>query len=82
MHGDDVAVLDAKVVANHAVDTGAAVVKLVVGEHDQHRVLALLALDEHRVPAEQLQRLHRSVGEGDDRVVVILGVGDADGQLW
>jgi hypothetical protein len=56
--GDDVAVLDAQVVADDAVDAGAAVIEVVVGEHDQHGVLPLLAADQHRVTTEELEGLH------------------------
>jgi hypothetical protein len=56
--GNDVAVLDAEVVADHAVDAGTAVIQVIVGEDDQHGILPLLAADQHCVATEQLERLH------------------------
>lgn len=76
MDGDDVAVLDAEIVADNAVQAGAAIIKIIVGQNDEDRVLSLLASDEDCVAAEQLERLHGVVGEGDDRVVIIDGIGD------
>jgi hypothetical protein len=51
---DDVAMLDSEIVANHSVDAGVAILKIVIGEHDQDSVFALLALDEHGVASEEL----------------------------
>lgn len=76
MDGDDVAVLDAEVVADNAVQAGAAIIEIIVGQNDKDRVLSLLAADEDCVAAEQLERLHGVVGEGDDRVVIVDGIGD------
>jgi hypothetical protein len=76
MDGDDVAVLDTQVVANDAVYAGRAIVELIVVEHNEDRILALLALDQHSVTTEQLQRLHRVVRKSDDGVVIVGGVGD------
>lgn len=75
--GDHVAVLDPQVVANDSVYPRGAVVEVVVGEHDEDRVLSLLALDQHCVATEELERLHGVVREGDDGVVIVDGVGDA-----
>ena len=59
VNGDDITMLDAKVVTDNAVQAGAAIVKVVVGENDQDGVLALLAADEDGIAAEELQGLHR-----------------------
>ena len=77
MDRDDVAVLDAQVVADNAVDASASIIKVVVGQDDEDRVLSLLPLDQDGVAAEQLECFHGLVGEGDDGVVVIFGIGDA-----
>lgn len=45
MNCDDVAVLDAKVVANNSVDASTSIVQIVVGQDDENCVLSLLALD-------------------------------------
>ena len=58
MDGDDVAVLDPQVVADNPVDASTAVIKVVVGEDNQHGVLPLLAANQHRVATEKLERLH------------------------
>lgn len=77
MDGDDIAVLDAQIVPHNAVYAGGAVIQVVVSKHDEDRVLPLLALDQHCVAAEQLERLHRVVRERNDRVVIRNGIRDA-----
>lgn len=72
MHRDDVAESDPQVPANDLVDSDARLVARVVGEHDADGILALLALEEHRVAAEQLERLHRLERKGDDAVIVVV----------
>ena len=80
--GDDVAVLDAEVVANNAVQAGAAIIEIIVGQNDEDGILSLLAADEDCVAAEQLERLHGVVGKSDNRVVIVDGIGDPGvGQL-
>jgi hypothetical protein len=84
--GDHVTVLDAEVVAHHSVDASAAIVQLLIGEDDQDGVLSLLAADENGVAAEELESLHGGLGEGDDGVVVVDGIGDPEdlsvGGVW
>jgi len=75
--GDNIAVLDSQIVANDSVYPRRAIVEIVVCEHDQDCVLALLALDQHSVATEELERLHGVVREGDDGVVIVDGIGDA-----
>ncbi len=76
MDRDDIAVLDAEVVANNAVQASATIIKIIVGKNDKNCVLSLLAPNENCVAAEKLERLHRVVGEGDDRVVIVDGIGN------
>jgi hypothetical protein len=45
MHSDDVAMLDAKVVADNSVHAGTSIIKVVIGQNDQDSVLPLLAFD-------------------------------------
>lgn len=61
MNGDNIAVLDAKVVANNAVQPGAAIIKVIVGQNNKHGVLSLLASDKDGIAAEELKSLHRVV---------------------
>ena len=75
MDGDNVTVLHPQVVSNDAVDASRAIIEIIVGEYDENGVLSLLALDQHGVATEQLERLHSVVREGDDGVVVVDGIG-------
>lgn len=69
--GDNVAVLDAEVVANNAVEAGAAIVEIVIGKDNQDSVLSLLSADENGITTEELELLHGVVGEGDNRVIIV-----------
>ena len=71
LDGDDVADAHAQVGAHHPVHAHLLVGARVVGEHHAHRLLALLALDDDRVGAEQLELVHLRLRESDDRVVVV-----------
>lgn len=75
MNSDHVAVLDTKVVADNTVDAGAAIIEIVIGQDDQHSVLALLALHENCITTEELESLHSVVREGNDRVIIVNGIG-------
>jgi hypothetical protein len=77
VNSDNIAMLHPQVVAHDSVYPRRAIVEIVIGKDDQDRILALLALDEDGVAAEQLERLHGVVGEGDDGVVIVDGIGDA-----
>jgi len=68
--------LDTKVVANNTVDASATIVELIIGEDDKDGILALLSLDQDGVATEELEILHGLVGEGNDRVVIVDGIGD------
>ena len=75
MNGDNVTMLDTQIVANDTVYPCRAVIKVVVCKHNQDCVLALLALDKDGVTTEELERLHGVVREGDNRVVIVDGIG-------
>lgn len=51
---DNIAVLNSEVVADYTVHPGTPIIKVIVGQDDQHRVLSLLTLDKHRVTSEEL----------------------------
>lgn len=76
MNGDHISVLDTKIVANDTVDTSATIVELIVSEDDEDGILALLSLDQDSIATEELEILHGLVGEGNDRVVIVDGIGD------
>ena len=76
MYGDHISVLDAEVVANNTVDAGASIIEVIISEDDKNGVLALLSLDQDGVATEELEILHGLVGEGNDRVVIVDGIGD------
>lgn len=44
VHSDHIAVFDPKVMTHNTVDAGASIIKIVIGQDDQHSVLAFLAL--------------------------------------
>jgi hypothetical protein len=50
-----------EIVTDDTIHTCASIIKIVVGQNDQHSILSLLSLYEDCVTAEQLQRLHRVV---------------------
>ena len=54
MHCDDIAVFDAKVMPDNSVHASAAIIKVVIGQNDEHGVSSLLALDKNRVATEKL----------------------------
>lgn len=75
MDGDDVAVLHTEVVAHNTVDAGTAIVEIIIGQNNQNGVLALLALDQNCVTAKELEGFHGVVGEGNNGVVIVDGIG-------
>ena len=75
VNSDHVAVLDTKIVTHNTVDAGAAIIEIVVGQNDQDSVLALLALYEDCITAEELKSLHSVVREGNDRVIIVNSIG-------
>lgn len=54
MHCDDVAMLDAQIVSNDPVHASTSIIKIVVGENDQHRILPLLAFDQDCITSKEL----------------------------
>jgi hypothetical protein len=74
--GDHVTVLDSEVVANNSVDASAAVIELIVGENDENGILSLLASNQDGVASEELELVHGGLGEGNDAVVIVDGIGN------
>lgn len=58
MDGDDITVLDAKVVAHNTVQTAAAIIEVIVTEDDQDSILSLLSANENCVTTEELEGVH------------------------
>ena len=56
--GDNVTVLHTEVVSDHAVQTTAAIIEVIITEDNKHGVLPLLASDEDGVATEQLESVH------------------------
>ena len=54
MDGDDIAMLDPKIVSDNTVDARTTVIEIIVCKHDQDCIFSLLALDKHCVSAEEL----------------------------
>jgi hypothetical protein len=52
--GDDIAMLDPKIVSDNTVDARTTVIEIIVCKHDQDCIFSLLALDKHCVSAEEL----------------------------
>lgn len=75
MDGDDVAMLHTKVVSHDTVDAGTAVIEIIIRQHDQNGVLALLALYQNCVATEELERLHGIVGKSDHGIVIVDRIG-------
>jgi len=76
MDRNNVAVLDPKVVSDDSVDASAAVIDIIVGQHDEDRVLPLLAANQNGITTEKTERLHGILGEGDDGVVIVGSIRD------
>jgi hypothetical protein len=73
---DDIAVLNPQVVTDNAVEAGAAVIEIIVGENDENGILSLLSSYENCVATEELESLHGVIGERDNGVVIVDGIGN------
>lgn len=74
--GDHITMLDSEVVANNSVDASAAVIELIVGENNENGILSLLASNQDGVTSEELELVHGGLGEGNDAVVIVDGIGN------
>ena len=73
---DQITVLDTEVMSDNTVDANAAVIELVIGQHDQDGILPHLTLHQNRITPEKLQGIHSVVGESDNGVIIVSGIGD------
>ena len=73
--------LDAQVVSHNTVDASTAVIEIVIGQDDEDGVFPLLALDQDCVTTEQLERVHGVVGESNDGVIIVDGIGHTGGRM-
>mmetsp|Transcript_8630 Transcript_8630/g.23423 ORF Transcript_8630/g.23423 Transcript_8630/m.23423 type:complete len:239 (-) Transcript_8630:57-773(-) len=71
MDRNDIPQTHAKIVPHHLVQTDPPLLDGIIRKHDAHGILALLALQEHRITPKQLERLHRARVQRHDRVVVV-----------
>lgn len=76
MDGDDVAMLDTQVVAHNAIQAAAAVIEIIITEHDQNSIFSLFAANEDSITTEQLEGIHGVVGQSNNGVVIVDGIGD------
>jgi hypothetical protein len=80
--GDNIAMLDPEVVTDNSVEAGAAVIKLIIGKYNQDGVLPLLAPNQDGIATEELESLHGVVRQGDNRIVIVDGIGNpTNGQV-
>ena len=77
MYSDNITMLDAEVMPHDTVDASTSVIQIVISQHNQNGVFPLLALDQDSITAEELEGVHGVVGESDDGVIIVDGIGDA-----
>jgi hypothetical protein len=75
-NGNHIAVLHSEVVTDDSVDSSTSLIELLVGKDDEHCLLSLLASYEDGVAAEELEGVHGSLGQGNDAVVIVDGIGN------
>lgn len=68
--------LDTKVMSDDTIHAGTSIIKVVIGQHNEHGISAFLSFDKYRIATKQLERLHGVVRQGNDGVVIVDGVGD------
>jgi hypothetical protein len=73
---DDIALPCSKVMADNTTHADTSIIKAVIGQNDQEGNLPLLSFDRNRVTSEQLQSVHGILWEGDNRVVIVVSIGD------
>lgn len=79
MNRDHITVLNTEVMSDNTVDASAAVVEVVVRQHDKNGVFPHLTLNQDRITAEELESIHSVVGESNDGVIIVDGIGNAVG---
>lgn len=68
--------LHSEVVTDDSVNSSTSFIKLLVGKNDEHCLLSLLASYKDGVAAEELEGVHGSLGQGNDAVVIVDGIGN------
>lgn len=68
--------LDTEVMPDNTVDANAAIIEIVIGQHDQDGILPHFTLNQNRVTPEKLQGIHSVVGESNNGVIIVSGVSD------
>lgn len=63
MDGDHVTVLDPQVVSNDTVQPSAAIVEIIIRQHNKYGILPLLAANQNCVASEKLEVVHRGGGK-------------------
>lgn len=66
--------LDPKIMPHNTVDASASIIEIVIGQHNQDGVLALLALNQDSVTSEKLERVHGIVRKGNNRIIIVDGI--------
>ena len=77
VHRDQITMLHTEIVSHDTVDASTSIIQVIIRKDNQNGVLAHFTLDQNCIAAEELQRLHRVVGEGNNGVVIVDGVGNA-----
>lgn len=74
LHRDNVTETHSQVVPDNSVHENLLVRAVSIGENDANGLLTTLALEQDCVAAEELQLVHLRLGQGDDRVVIVVGL--------
>lgn len=78
---DDVRKADPQVVANDAIHADLLVGACFIRENDADGFLAALSLQQNCVSSEQLQFVHLSLRQTNDRIIIVCGIVD-DETVW
>lgn len=73
---DHVSMLDSEVMADNSVDSSTAIIELLVGKDNQNGIFSLLSSYQDGITTEELKGVHGSLGQGNNAVVIVDGIGD------
>lgn len=62
--------------SDDSVDSGTAIIEVIIGEDDQNGILPLLATDKNCIAPEQLKLLHGIVRKCNDGIVIVDCIGN------
>jgi len=71
MHAHDISQSHAQILPHDLIHANLPLLARIIRQHDAHRILSLFALEQHRVPSEQLQLLHLLKIQRHDRVIIV-----------